>query len=106
MSYIDEYINNNTAVTYAEITAWFSILDDAQIETKPTYHDVDGKLVICHRGELIVDNEKLAEYWNWNKQAVSYFLEQLQKIGEIKITKRGRFTHIKINEYNRHKIDF
>lgn len=104
MSYIDDHVNNTTAVQYTECTAWFSILDRAQIEKKPTYQEVHGKLIICHRGELVVGLLELADYWGWKIQNVFYFLEQLQKMGEIKITKRGELTHIKINRYNRYEI--
>lgn len=61
---------------YDKARAWIDLLLLANWEDKKTV--LNGKIIICKRGDVNVSIKFLAEKWSWSRHKVSDFLNLLE----------------------------
>lgn len=85
-----------TPFTYGQ--AWIDLLLLANYEDKKTL--LNGKLVICKRGDVNLSIAKLAERWKWNRKTVRKFLDVLASDKMVALTVTKQRTTISIVNYD------
>lgn len=58
---------------------------------------------IIKRGEIITSLDHLKDFTKLSKMQVRTSLKKLQSTGEIEVRTTNKFTHIKVNNYNKYQ---
>ncbi len=88
----------NSKEPFDKRSAWIDLILTANHQDKKI--NFNGQLITVKRGEMITSFRVLSDRWQWSKNKVSNFLNQLESDGMI-VTKRDtRFTLIKLEKYD------
>ena len=58
---------------------------------------------IIKRGEVVTSLDHLEDFTKLTKMQIRTSLKKLQSTGEIKVQTTNKFTHIKVNNYNKYQ---
>ncbi len=78
--------------------AWIDLLLEANHEPKEV--EINGKKIMCNRGETVRSLETWAFRWGWTKSKVFRFFERLRRETMIETRSERSAKHINILNYN------
>lgn len=79
--------------------AWHWLLSEAAF--KMHIQPYKGESIVIKRGEVPTSSRRMQEAFNWDSGRVKRFLDELEKVGKIKVRTKTPFTIITICNYDK-----
>lgn len=79
--------------------AWHWFLSEAAFQNH--MQSYKGKALLIKRGEVPTSSRRMQEAFNWDSGRVKRFLDELEKVGKIKVRTKTPFTIITICNYDK-----
>lgn len=80
-----EFLKERSGVRLSKLEAYIDLVDKASVQYIPK--DLCRQEFTLSDGQFVITITELAECWHWHRATVRTFIEQLEKMGQIAITR-------------------
>lgn len=80
-----EFLKERSGVRLSKLEAYIDLVDKASVQYIPK--DLCRQEFTLSDGQFVITITELAECWHWHRATVRTFIEQLEKMGQIAVTR-------------------
>ena len=80
-----EFLKERSGVRQSKLEAYLDLVDKASVQYIPK--DLCRQEFTLSDGQFVITITELAECWHWHRATVRTFIEQLEKMGQIAVTR-------------------
>ncbi len=80
-----EFLKERSGVRLSKLEAYLDLVDKASVQYIPK--DLCRQEFTLSDGQFVITITELAECWHWHRATVRTFIEQLEKMGQITVTR-------------------
>lgn len=80
-----EFLKERSGVRLSKLEAYLDLVDKASVQYIPK--DLCRQEFTLSDGQFVITITELAECWHWHRATVRIFIEQLEKMGQIAVTR-------------------
>lgn len=80
-----EFLKERSGVRQSKLEAYLDLVDKASVQYIPK--DLCRQEFTLSDGQFVITITELAECWHWHRVTVRTFIEQLEKMGQIAVTR-------------------
>ena len=80
-----EFLKERSGVRLSKLEAYIDLVDKASVQYIPK--DLCSQEFTLSDGQFVITITELAECWHWHRATVRTFIEQLEKMGQITVTR-------------------
>ena len=80
-----EFLKERSGIRLSKLEAYLDLVDKASVQYIPK--DLCKQEFSLSNGQFVITITELAEYWHWHRATVRTFIEQLEKMNQISVTR-------------------
>lgn len=80
-----EFLKERSGIRQSKLEAYLDLVDKASVQYIPK--DLCRQEFTLSDGQFVITITELAECWHWHRATVRAFIEQLEKMGQIAVTR-------------------